>query len=400
VILVPNSFAPYSRGLRLARALVSEGYRVEVAATLEGDQPEAAWDGEIEIRRYPVSGGHEGERPTRRKGARGTVERWRKGIRFPPERTRSWWRSLEASLEPADLYHACGFMTLPPALAARDRHPERPAAVIYDVVDDWLGAQYAQWLPGPIRRARALTEGRRARRSDAVITVNEPLAAELERRWHPRDPVVSVENYPVIPPEDELHRDLIRAELGLAPGTPVVVYQGMLNSFGPVATAADATMLVEGAVFVVIGHGTEFERIRARDHDPRFAGRHYTLPSRHPDELIPWTASADVSLMRFRDSYNDRMSTPNKLWEALAAGTPVVATREQTLTAQLIEQHDLGALAATPDREGIAAAIRSILSRPAGERATWRVRIATQARQQWNWPIAEARYRQVVRSLV
>jgi glycosyltransferase involved in cell wall biosynthesis len=158
-------------------------------------------------------------------------------------------------------------------------------------------------------------------------------------------------------------------------------------------------MLVEGAVFVVIGHGAEFERIRARDSDPRFEGRHFTLPSRHPDQLIPWTASADVALMRFRDSFNDRMSTPNKLWEALAAGVPVVATREQMLAAELIERHQVGAVAANPDRDGIAAAIRSILGLPADERAAWRERIAAQAREHWSWPIAEARYRTLVRSL-
>jgi glycogen(starch) synthase len=246
---------------------------------------------------------------------------------------------------------------------------------------------------------RSRAEGRRARRCDFVITVNEPLAVELEARWDLHDPVVSVENYPVIPASEELHRDLIRRELGLGPDTPVVLYQGMLNSLGPVAIAAEATMLVEGAVFVVIGHGTEFERIGARDRDSRFEGRHFTLASRHPDELIPWTASADVALMRFRDSFNDRMSTPNKLWEALAAGVPVVATREQTLIAEIIEQHRVGAVAATPDRAGIAAAIRSIVELPADERTAWRERIATQARDRWSWPIAETRYRDLVRSL-
>jgi glycosyltransferase involved in cell wall biosynthesis len=103
--------------------------------------------------------------------------------------------------------------------------------------------------------------------------------------------------------------------------------------------------------------------------------------------------------MRFRDSFNDRMSTPNKLWEALAAGVPVVATREQELTAELIEQHHVGAVATTADTTGIAAAIRSIVGLPAEERAAWRERIAAQAREQWTWPIAEARYRQLVRSV-
>jgi glycosyltransferase involved in cell wall biosynthesis len=399
VVLVPNAFAPYSRGLRLARALVSEGYKVEVAAMQERDLPADDHEGTVEVRRYQTVGTQDVDRPVRRRGVRGTVDRWNEGLRFPPERIRSWWRSLDATLAPADLYHACGMMALPPALHARDRHPARPAAVIYDVVDDWFGAQYAQRLPGPIRRGQALAEGGRARRANAVMSVYEPLAQELRRRWRLSSPVASVENYPVIPPREALERELIRTELGIAAETPIVLYQGLLNSLGPVTLAAESVMQVPGAVFVVIGHGTEFERIRARDREGRFAGRHHTLPSRHPDELIPWTASADVAVMRFRDSFNDRMTTGNKLWEALAAGTPVVATPEQALAAELIQRHQLGRVAAAPDAAAIAAAIRSIVDLPAGQRAAWRERISSQARQWWSWPIAEERYRTLVRGL-
>ena len=52
VILVGNPAAPYSRGLRIARALAAEGYAVEIAAVAVPGLPEHEWDGDIEIRRY------------------------------------------------------------------------------------------------------------------------------------------------------------------------------------------------------------------------------------------------------------------------------------------------------------------------------------------------------------
>ena len=56
VVLVGNPAAPYSRGLRIARALDAEGYAVEIAAVAVDGLPEREVDGTIEIRRYRPSG--------------------------------------------------------------------------------------------------------------------------------------------------------------------------------------------------------------------------------------------------------------------------------------------------------------------------------------------------------
>ena len=60
---------------------------------------------------------------------------------------------------------------------------------------------------------------------------------------------------------------------------------------------------------------------------PRFGGRVHVLPAVPPDELCAWVASADVGVMAIQPStLNHRLSTPNKLFECLAAGVPVVAS--------------------------------------------------------------------------
>ena len=46
-----------------------------------------------------------------------------------------------------------------------------------------------------------------------------------------------------------------------------------------------------------------------------------------PEELLPWVAAADVVAMPIQPTtLNHRLTTPNKLFEALAAGVPVVAS--------------------------------------------------------------------------
>ena len=65
VVLVGNPAAPYSRGLRIARALAGAGYRVEIAATAGNGLPEREQDGPIAIRRYVASGPYRSMAPGR-----------------------------------------------------------------------------------------------------------------------------------------------------------------------------------------------------------------------------------------------------------------------------------------------------------------------------------------------
>jgi glycosyltransferase involved in cell wall biosynthesis len=274
--------------------------------------------------------------------------------------------------------------------------------VVYDVVDDWFRSQTAMAMPAAIRLPRMLAEAVRARRADAILTVDRPQAVQLERRWRPRRPIVSIPNYPQIPRDvDVLHQDRIRAELGLPATTRIVLYQGNIGSAGPLRIAEKACLAIADACFVVIGFGAELERVRERDSDAQYRGRHFTLAARHPDELIAWTASADVVLMRFRaSSPNDRLTVPNKLWEALAGGTPVVVGRGQGPMARFVERHDLGAVAEAMTPDAVAAAIRRVIDRGPEERAAWRARIAAEARERWDWRASDARYRALISQVV
>ena len=106
---------------------------------------------------------------------------------------------------------------------------------------------------------------------------------------------------------------------------------------------AEAILLVPDAVLVVLGFGRGWDVSVARDADPRFAGRHFTLPAVHPDQLLSWVASADVALITLPPlSYNQRYTTPNKFLEALAAGTPIVLGPDLPTMAGILERETAG----------------------------------------------------------
>ena len=418
VILVGGPANPYSRATRLSRTLVDLGYDVEIAATTEGDPPVEEWDGPVRIRRYGWSGPFGRLRSTYRggeapvaAGARSpslpsrvlrAIRRSALGWVFWPHTVRGWWHTLERELAPADLYHACGTLGLPAALAARerDRRAGRSSKVIHDVIDIVLESNNALGMPRAIGRFLSRRERAWVRAADAYAAVNEPFADRAVALWGLRSRPTVVPNYPEprTPPAES--PDLIRQELGLPASTRICLFWGRLGPNLGLDEAAEAVLQVPDAAFVLIGFGRGYAGSVARDSDPRFVGRHFTLPAKHPDELMPWVASADVAMVTQPPiSYNQRHTTPNKFLEALAAGTPIVLSPDMPTMASILEKEQLGQIAASPAPSDIAAAIRAILDRPAEERAAWRRRVQAVARERYSWPIAAESYAGLVRSL-
>lgn len=426
VVLVGSPAAPYSRGLRAARALASEGYDVELAAMAADDVPDREREDLFEIRRYrpsgiwarlsrrdsgraraerhPTDGGHAGTPPSgvarRVRNLLAATRRWV----FWPHTARGWWSTLARELEPADLYHACGSLTVAAALAARRRRPVgpsgAPAVVIYDAVDDVMEGNNVLDMPRPLLAIHAFRERRWARQSDAAITVSEPLADRLEARWQRRPRVVP--NYPMIGSSTisgPTGPGPLRRELGLGADVPIVLFQGRIGPLRGLDEAAEAVLELPRAVLVLLGFGQGYERERTRDREPRFVGRHFTIPARHPDELLAWTADADAALIPVPPvSINQRLTSPNKFWEAIAAGTPVIVPASITFMAGIITTEDVGVVAATHSVGDLAVAIQATLDRHAADPA-WRSRIRAVAIERHSWPLAAAAYIAVVRAI-
>jgi glycosyltransferase involved in cell wall biosynthesis len=416
IILVGNPARPYSRALRIGRTLVAAGLDVEIAATWLDGAPEREDEGPITVRRYRPVGrmaGHSARnRPAeeRRSRSRWRVVRVFRARRarivewlFWPQTVRGWWAALGRDLPAADIYHACGLLALPPALAARrrDRKAGRQSRVIYDVIDITLESNNVATLPPLVRRLLGLRERRWARGADAWTAVNVPFGDRAVERWQlPVRPTV-VPNYPLPWEEPAIRPDRIRTELGLAPAVRVCLFWGRIGLNLGLEEAAEAVLLVEDAVMVVIGFGRGWDASRSRDVEGRFAGRHFTLPARHPDELLEWIASADVALITLPPiSFNQRFTTPNKFLEAMAAGTPIVLGPDLPTMSGILATEDLGRVASSMAPADIASAIRSILDLPAADRIAWRSRIAATARRDYSWPRAAEPYRALVVDLL
>ena len=106
-----------------------------------------------------------------------------------------------------------------------------------------------------------------------------------------------------------------------------------------------------------------------------------------PAELLSWVASADVGgVLIQKSTLNHYLSTPNKLFECLAAGVPVVASDFPTMRRIVVEDPGTPGGGLRPSRvDDVAAELRLILGLEAAAARSLRDRCAAAAQSRWNW---------------
>ena len=298
---------------------------------------------------------------------------------------RSWGRAIARTPMAFDAWHAHDFTGLVAASMAR---PAR-AVLVYDMHDLFLDTGAGTRLPGPVRRLLRWYERRLARRADLLVTVNQGLAAWAGRHLHP--PLVAVvHNCVPLWGAPEPRPSLIRDALRIGPAEPVVLYHGALTADRGLDTLIEAILEpgLEHAHLVLLGFGPDRERLRALAGEPRFEGRVHLLDAVSPADLMPWVASADVGVMPNQPrTLNERLSTPNKLFESIAAGLPVVSSDFPDRRRIILDDPlgPLGAVCDPTDPAALARAIRSIVDLDGDARDALRRRCSAAARERWNW---------------
>ena len=408
VMFVYGDVTHDSRVLREAGSLAAEGHRVSILARPRDLQAEAgdreAREG-FEIVRIPLPGGW--RRPWRVLGwplrsmahlvdrlrGRPGVEQTLAWLVIWWFAIRGWGREAARLAEPADFYHAHDLTGLPAALAAQRRHGGH---VVYDSHEIYLESGANVRLPAWLRDRLARMEQAWIRETVALVTVNEACGAELNRRYQVPGPTVIVHNCPPrweTPAEQD---GRLREATGCPAGTPIALYHGSFSSYRGLDKLADALLApgLERAHAAYLGYGSQRGLLESLATDGRYDGRLHILEPVPPEDVVGWVSGADVEVMLLEPgTLNHVVSTPNKVFEALAAGVPVVTSDFPGLRAILIGDPDgpLGAVCDPADPAAIAAALRSILELDEDARADLRRRCLRAAHARWNWETESAK---------
>ncbi|HEX5824807.1 MAG TPA: glycosyltransferase [Candidatus Limnocylindrales bacterium] len=304
---------------------------------------------------------------------------------------RAWGKGVPAAAGPVDAWHLNDFV----ALAAVSRHLPQDVPVVYDAHDLFLETGTARRLPGLARSLLRRYERRLIRRAAAVVTVNAAVAKVLASRYRPGR-IEVVHNCPERTVPQLVAPTLIRDATGIPDDARILLHHGRLGEGRGVEELMEALLEpgLETAHLVLMGFGEKRLDFQATSQEPRFGGRVHVLPAVSPSVLLDWVASADLAVMPIQAAtLNLYLSTPNKLFESLAAGVPVVVSSFPAMQAIVLDPRE-GPLGATCDPSrpaSIAAAIRSILELDPAAFAALRQRCLDAAQQHWNWEAESAK---------
>lgn len=376
-IVVPTAATHDSRTRRIAVSMASRGHEVVVLARSPGDAaPVSPASTEEVIDGYRiVRAGIEASRSF--STPRRLLDR--------ALATRSQGRAARLVDPGADLYHGMAFMGIPVAL---DLARRREVPAVYDALELYPDARSISRLPGLLRAAVRVRERSWARRADRVVTVNDDLAAVLGQRFGVERPAVVMNCPPRWQPSLTRARRF-HEKLGLAPDALVVLYHGGLEPDRGIEQLLAAEGLPAGTHIVLLGYGRLRDTLAARlAADTALGARVHLLDAVPPGELLPWVASADVVAMPIQPTtLNHRLATPNKLFEGLAAGVPILASDFPAMRAIVVDDPDgpLGAVCDPTDPAAIADALRGLLTPDDEARADLRARClrASHARYAW-----------------
>ena len=304
---------------------------------------------------------------------------------------RAWGRWAVGAAGAVDVWHAhdlTGLMAVGPVVRA-------PARLVYDSHEIFVETGTAERLPGPLRRLLSAYEGRLARRAVALVTVNERYGEVLERRIRPRRTLI-VRNCPPrwTPPSEASTR--LRVASGVPAPTPLLLYHGAFAKHRGIEQTAEAMLEpgLESAHLALLGFGGTRAELEDLVREPRFGGRLHLLDAVAPGDLLEWVSGADVDVIPLQHStLNHYLCTPNKLWESIACGVPVVVSDFPAMRPVVLDDPDglLGAVCDPADPASIARAIRALIDVPAAERAATRERCLDVAHERWNWETESAR---------
>ena len=155
-----------------------------------------------------------------------------------------------------------------------------------------------------------------------------------------------------------------KQELDIPENVPLIILQGAGINVDRGAEEAVEAMQVVDAVLMVVGDGDVVGQLKERvkvlglDSKVKFYGRRPYL------EMMQFTHHADLGLTLDKDTNpNYKFSLPNKVFDYMHAGTPVVATNIIEV-ANVIRKNDIGVVLDNFTSDTLAKALDEILNDP------------------------------------
>jgi glycosyltransferase involved in cell wall biosynthesis len=156
-------------------------------------------------------------------------------------------------------------------------------------------------------------------------------------------------------------RGILRKSLGLPIDKPILILQGAgINIQRGAEEAVESMKLLSDYLLLIVGSGDVIPQLKQTVLDEGLSDRIRFIDRMPPSELKRFTAAADIGLSLDKDTnINYRFSLPNKLFDYLHAGIPVVASNLPEVAA-VVTQYQVGQVIANHTPDHIAQCVREV----------------------------------------
>ncbi|HEX7404364.1 MAG TPA: glycosyltransferase family 4 protein [Candidatus Nanopelagicaceae bacterium] len=353
LMVVATSVVTDTRVLREAQSLVDDGYCVEIV----GRNVPEDYVPPKGIKTYSASSG-----PGLRPPAMGSLKTKRlsphlRAIRWfllPQHRARSFQAWVDSAYVIAcglkfDVVHAHDFTAL--GLGSRLSH-EHNVPLIYDSHEWWLGRQ-RQYRATPLTdRREARLERELGREAAAVITVGGSIAELMESERGFKNVSVVRNSFPSF---GDTSKKVVSPPHG-------IIYAGRIDAYRELEVEIAAAPEIPIPICWM------------GDHDNQWAAKHVPLARQAGIEVLSsqpihavTTAMQNAGLAFVTHSNlfeSHRLAMPNKLFHAVQAGVPVIAT-DVTELGRIVRHYDIGELYEPGDSHSMISAIQKAIARHA-----------------------------------
>ena len=191
-----------------------------------------------------------------------------------------------------------------------------------------------------------------------VITVNHSIARLFKEQYG--NEIHVVRN---IPPAYAPAEQKTKKELHLPEDKPLILLQGAgINIQRGAEELVEAMQYVNNAHLLIIGGGDVIDILKANTEAMHLSGRITFLPKMPFETLRQYTVLADIGLTLDKDTnINYRYSLPNKLFDYIHAGVPVLASHLPEIE-QIIDKYQVGEIIDSHEPKKIAEKINAMLS--------------------------------------
>lgn len=298
----------------------------------------------------------------------------KRGVRFYAELQRAlikWLKGVDV-----DAIWANDLDTLLPAVVVGKKKGIR---VVYDSHEFFTEA--AGLTDAPLKRwVWLMIEKYTVPKVGSMITVNSSIAENYRSRYGVHVDVLR--NMPELNDIPEVEHRKPFEQYGVPTNKPILLLQGaFMDRDRGTKEAVDSMEFIDDATLVLVGAGIEWEESKERLDDPRWKGRLFCIPKLPYEELKKLTASADIGLSLDKASHiNYQLSLPNKLFDFLHVGLPIVAS-PMVEVVKILNQYKVGVVVEKVEPNHIASAVKKMLEKP---KSVW-LKASMNARENLHW---------------